>query len=56
MANWLSRLFGSRNQRILNGYTKSVSRANALEESYKALSDDQLKAKTTEFRSRLAAG
>jgi preprotein translocase subunit SecA len=56
VANWLSRLFGSRNQRLLNGYSKSVSRTNALEESYKALSDDQLKAKTTEFRTRLEGG
>ena len=56
MANWLSRLFGSRNQRLLNGYSKNVSRTNALEESYKALSDEQLRAKTTEFRTRLEAG
>ncbi len=56
MANWLTQLFGSRNQRLLNGYSKNVSRTNALEASYKALSDEQLQGKTAEFRKRLAAG
>jgi preprotein translocase subunit SecA len=54
VANWLTQLFGSRNQRILHGYQKNVSRTNALEESFKALSDEQIKAKTGEFRVRLA--
>ena len=56
MANWLTQLFGSRNQRILHGYSKNVARANALEESFKALSDEQLRGKTAEFRSRLEKG
>jgi preprotein translocase subunit SecA len=56
VANWLTQLFGSRNQRILHGYQKNVSRTNALEESFKALSDEQIKAKTGEFRERLAKG
>ena len=56
MANWLTQLFGSRNQRILNGYSKYVGRANALEESFKALSDEQLRGKTAEFRARLEKG
>jgi preprotein translocase subunit SecA len=56
VANWLAQLFGSRNQRILNGYSRSVSRINALEASFKALSDEQLKAKTAELRQRLGAG
>ena len=56
MANWLTQLFGSRNQRILHGYSKNVARANALEESFKALSDEQLRGKTAEFRARLANG
>ncbi len=56
MANWLTQLFGSRNQRLLNGYSKNVSRTNALEATYKALSDEELRGKTAEFRSRLAAG
>jgi preprotein translocase subunit SecA len=56
VANWLTQLFGSRNQRLLHGYSKNVNRANALEATYKALSDEQLQGKTAEFRSRLAAG
>jgi preprotein translocase subunit SecA len=54
VANWFAQLFGSRNQRLLSGYTKDVGRIGALEESYKALSDEQLKGKTAEFRQRLA--
>jgi preprotein translocase subunit SecA len=56
VANWLTQLFGSRNQRLLSGYSKNVGRINALEESYKALSDEQLRDKTAEFRDRLAQG
>ncbi len=56
MANWLTRLFGSRNQRVIGGYSKLVSRIGALEDSLTSLSDDQLKAKTAEFRERIAKG
>jgi preprotein translocase subunit SecA len=56
VANWLTQLFGSRNQRLLNGYSKYVNRTNALEASFKALSDEQLRGKTAEFRKRLEAG
>ncbi|MET0657670.1 MAG: preprotein translocase subunit SecA [Steroidobacteraceae bacterium] len=56
MANWLSQLFGSRNQRLLGGYNRNVSRINALEGSFQALSDEKLKSKTDEFRSRLSGG
>ena len=56
MANWLNSLFGSRNQRLLHGYQKIVNRSNALEESFKGLSDEQLRGKTEEFRGRLNAG
>jgi preprotein translocase subunit SecA len=56
VANWLSQLFGSRNQRLLHGYSKNVNRTNALESDFKVLSDAQLRAKTGEFRTRLAAG
>jgi preprotein translocase subunit SecA len=56
VANWLAQLFGSRNQRLLHGYNRNVSRTNALEESFKALSDEQLQGKTAEFRARLAKG
>ncbi|HMN45001.1 MAG TPA: preprotein translocase subunit SecA [Povalibacter sp.] len=56
MANWLSQLFGSRNQRLVNGYSRAVSRTNAQEPAFQALSDEALRAKTEEFRKRLADG
>lgn len=56
MANWLTQLFGSRNQRLLSGYSKIVGKTNALEESFRALSDEQLQAKTAEFRQLLDQG
>jgi preprotein translocase subunit SecA len=54
--NWLSRLFGSRNQRLLRRYNRVVAAINQHEEAFKALDDAALRAKTAEFRERLAAG
>ena len=56
VANWITSLFGSRNQRLVNGYAKLVTRVTAFEPSFQALNDEQLRAKTDEFRQRLAAG
>ena len=56
MANFLTRIFGSRNQRLLRQFAKIVARINDLEEGLKALGDDELRAKTDEFRARLADG
>ncbi len=56
MANFLSKLFGSRNQRLLSRLQPIVDKTNALEEGARALSDEALKAKTEEFRGRLAKG
>ena len=56
MWQFLSRLFGSRNQRLLKAYGHWVTAATALEPSMQALSDEQLRAKTDEFRRRLAEG
>ncbi|QMU62505.1 MAG: preprotein translocase subunit SecA [Gammaproteobacteria bacterium] len=50
------KLFGSRNQRLVNQYAKAVKQINDLEESYKALSDEALKNKTAEFRDKLSNG
>ena len=52
----LTRIFGSRNQRLLKQYQRSVERVNAFESQTVALSDEQLKAKTDEFRQRVANG
>ena len=56
MLKWFTRLFGSRNQRLLARYTRVVAVANQLESGLKALDDAALKAKTAEFRQRLAGG
>jgi len=56
MLNVLTSLFGSRNDRLLKQYRRTVERINALEPQYEALSDDALRAKTDEFRARVAAG
>ena len=55
MANFLTKLFGSRNQRLLRLYGKVVEAANGYADEYEQLSDDDLKAKTAEFRERLEA-
>jgi preprotein translocase subunit SecA len=56
MQNFLTRLFGSRNERLLRQYRKAVIQINALEASISALSDEQLQAKTPELKAKLAAG
>ncbi len=52
MANFLTRIFGSRNERLLNQYRKIVNKINSLEEGLQALDDAALRAKTGEFRTR----
>jgi preprotein translocase subunit SecA len=52
----LTRVFGSRNDRLLRSYTHLVRAANAHELQCQALSDEALRAKTQEFRDRLKAG
>ncbi len=54
--NVLTRIFGSRNERVLRQLGKSVTQINALEPKYQALSDEELRGKTAEFRQRLAEG
>ena len=56
MLNFLTRLFGSRNERIVRGYEGTVRKANALESALQALNDEALRAKTDEFRERLKKG
>jgi len=48
--------FGSVNDRKLRAYLSRVEKINALEPEFQALSDDALKAKTAEFKQRLADG
>jgi preprotein translocase subunit SecA len=56
VAKFLTSIFGSRNQRLLRQYSKSVNKINALEEGLKALDDAALRAKTEEFRQRYQDG
>ncbi|WP_447777614.1 preprotein translocase subunit SecA [Variovorax boronicumulans] len=54
--NFLTQIFGSRNDRLLKQYRKTVTRINALEPEFEKLSDDALRAKTQEFKDRVAKG
>ena len=56
LSNLTKKIFGSRNDRLLKQYRKTVSKINALEESMQALDDEALQAKTAEFKERLAQG
>ena len=50
--NLLTKIFGSRNDRLLKKIGKEVKKINALEPVIEALSDEELKAKTIEFKTR----
>jgi len=52
----LTRVFGSRNERIVRGHGRTVRAANQFEAQLQALSDEALRAKTDEFRARLKEG
>ncbi|KDN10199.1 preprotein translocase subunit SecA [Gilliamella sp. Imp1-1] len=52
----LTKVFGSRNERVLKSMRKRVEKINALEPAMEALTDDELKAKTTEFKQKIASG
>ena len=54
--NLLTKIFGSRNDRLLKQMSKEVSKINALEPVLEALSDEELTAKTTEFKERYTQG
>lgn len=54
--SFLNRIFGDGSGKALRRATPVVAQVNALEESFTALSDEALKAKTAEFKGRLAAG
>jgi len=54
--NPLTMLFGSRNDRLLKTYRKTIERINALEGQFEQLSDEQLREKTQAFKDRVSAG
>ena len=53
---YLEKIFGTQNTRTLSKVWPIVHQINGLEPTIEALSDDELRAKTDEFRKRLAAG
>ena len=56
IANLLKKIFGSRNERLLKQFRKTVLVINALEADTKKLSDDEFKAKTEQFKERVKNG
>ena len=55
-SNILTKIFGSRNDRLLKTYRKTIERINSLETQYEKLDEEQLRAKTAEFQGRVAGG
>ena len=56
MFGFLKKIFGTAQDRLIKKYFKVVTKVNAFDEQYKSLSDDALRNKTAEFRSRLEKG
>jgi preprotein translocase subunit SecA len=56
LSNVFKKVFGSRNDRLLKQYRRSVAAVNALEPAMQALSDTELRDKTSEFKRRLESG
>jgi preprotein translocase subunit SecA len=56
LLEFLTRIFGSRNERLLRGYARYVRAANELEPQIESLTDEALRARTDEFRERLKKG
>jgi preprotein translocase subunit SecA len=52
--NILTKIFGSRNDRLLKQYRTVVNRITAMEPQFEQLSDEDLRAKTREFKERVA--
>ena len=56
ITNVLKKIFGSRNDRLVKQYRQTVVRINALEDGLAKLSDEQIQAKTDEFKRRIQQG
>ena len=54
--NFLTKIFGSRNDRLLKKYRHTVSKINTLEAGFEKLSEDDLRAKTDAFKQRISQG
>jgi len=56
MTNLLTSIFGSRNDRLIKTYRKTVQRINGLESQFELLSDEALTGQTAQFKQRIANG
>jgi len=56
VSNLVKKIFGSRNDRLIKQYRKNIKQINDLEESISGLSDEELRAKTDEYRQRFQDG
>lgn len=56
VGNVLKKIFGSRNDRVVKNMRKTVAKINTLESTIESLSDQDLRAKTTEFKDRISRG
>lgn len=56
LTNIAKKIFGSRNDRLLKQYRKTVAKINAMEKDMQALDDAALQAKTAEFKQKIADG
>lgn len=54
--NFLTKIFGSRNDRLLKTYRRTVDKINSSETAFEQLSDDELRSKTQAFKQRVAGG
>ncbi|GBG15502.1 preprotein translocase subunit SecA [Novimethylophilus kurashikiensis] len=56
LSNLVKKIFGSRNERLIKQYSRTVAQINALEPAMQALTDEQLRGKTEEFKQRYQNG
>ncbi|MFM7704477.1 MAG: hypothetical protein ACKO6D_06095, partial [Rubrivivax sp.] len=56
LPKFLTQIFGSRNERLLKAYRRTVQQINALEPALEQLDEASLRAKTGEFKARIASG
>jgi len=56
LIKFITRIFGSRNQRLVKAYSRNVDAINALADKYQALSESQLKDITADLKQRVANG
>ena len=56
VSNLLKKIFGSRNERLVKQMHKTVAQINAMEQGLERLSDDELKARTAEYKQRVSDG